>query len=222
MMGLVGCNMPAASQATATADPAIMAATISAAQTEAVQTVYAQLTQSAALTPSVTPTVPSTATPLPTIAPLPAIATQQPQAPAAPAASNPPSGGNVPVQPAPTAAPTITSTPSAYQCSITSLSPSAGATYDEGEDFDLNVTIKNTGTETWSGDNMDFDYISGAEFQEDADAVDMPNDVKPGDSVDLTVDMAASEDPGDYTAVWGLVYSGTAFCNVTLSITIED
>lgn len=208
LVGLMGCNTPAASEATPTINATMVAGTVSVAQTEAVQSVYTQLTQSAALNP--------TATALPPTATLPPVQTQTP-APILPTATK----VYIPAKITGTPAPTITPTQGPLQCSITKLTPAEGTALVKGVDFDFNVTLKNIGTEKWSADNIDFSYISGAEFHKNDGVIDLPEDVDPDDTVDLVVDMLAKTEPGVQTAVWGLRYSGSTFCTVTLSVTVK-
>jgi hypothetical protein len=207
-LSLLGCNALAtvaptavASPTTApTVDPQIFASTVSAAKTEAVATAYAQLTEAV------------TATPLPS---------DTPQVTETPTFT--------PVLPTPTAtrtlAPfwtaTVIATQADYQCSITSLSPKSGDSITKDADFDLAVTLKNTGAKKWSTDNVDFRYLSGTKFQKKANAIDLPSNVDTGDSIDLVVDMVASTDTGTHDASWGLVNGSTTFCTVNISVKVK-
>ena len=205
-ISMLGCNAlaPAAPTTTAspttapTVDPLIFASTVSAARTESVATAYAQLTQAV------------TATPLPS---------DTPQATD--------TSTMTPVPPTPTATKTylplftLTPTQGAYQCSITSLNPTSGASLTMGSDFDLNVTLKNTGTENWSTDNIDFKYLSGSKFQKKVDAINLPSNVDVGDSINLVVDMLANTDTGEHDASWGLVDGSTVFCTVNIRVNVK-
>jgi len=207
-LSLVGCNalatatptLAATATTVPTVDPQIFASTVSAARTESVATAYAQLTESVTATPLPSDTAPATETPTFT-----------------------------PVPPTPTAtrtlAPlwtvTVIATQSDYQCSITSQSPKSGESLTKDSDFDLAVTLKNTGTEKWSTDNVDFRYLSGAKFQKKVNAIDLPSNVDTGDSIDLVVDMKASTDTGTHDASWGLVNGSTTFCTVNIHVNVK-
>jgi hypothetical protein len=207
VIALASCSPLRAEPATPTIDSQMITSTVAAVQTEAVQSAYDQLTQTAAAAPTDTPTPQATDTPLPTETPVPT------QAPVIlPTAT---------FAPPATQRPTSSPTQSAYQCSITSLKPAAGASINEGTDFDLNVTFKNIGTETWDDNAIDFKYLSGAKFQDSADAVDLSEAVSPDDSISLVVDMVAKTGTGTQSATWGLVRSGASFCNVTISINVK-
>ena len=203
LLSLLGCNAQATAAPTIaapTVDPQVFASTVSAAKTEAVQTVYAQLTQAA------TPTQPPTNTPTPT-----ETSTMTPVPPTL-----------VPTKVIVLAwTSTVSPTQGAYQCSITSLAPKSGETLAKESDFDLAVTLKNIGTEEWSTDNVDFKYLSGAKFQKRVDALDLPSNVAPGDSIDLIVDMTANTGTGVHDAAWGLALSSTPFCTVNIHVNIK-
>lgn len=207
LLTLLGCNAQATATPTIaapttvpTVDPQIFASTVSAARTEAVQTVYEQLTQAV------------TSTPLPTDTPQPTdTATMTP----------------VPPTLTPTKiivyAPTFTVVPTqgAYQCSISNLSPAYGDSLTSGADFDLAVTLDNIGTKEWSTDNIDFKYLSGAKFQKKVDGIDLPSNVDPGDSIHLVIDMTATTGTGVQNASWGLVFGSTPFCVVNIQVNVK-
>jgi len=207
-LSLLGCNAlatvaptTAASPTTApTVDPQILASTVSAAKTDAVATAYAQLTQAVTATPLPSDTPQATETP--TITPVtPTLTATRTLAPLWTA--------------------TVLATQADYECSITSLAPKSGESITKGSDFDLAVTLKNTGTEKWSTDNIDFRYLSGSKFQKKVDAIDLPSNVDTGDSIDLVVDMTANTDTGTHDASWGLVNGSTTFCTVNISVKVK-
>jgi hypothetical protein len=212
---LTGCSTPTP-VATQTIDPQIIAGTVSAAETEAVQTVYHQLTESAALTPTVTNTplptntLPPTETPAVTVTPL-VIVT-------ATSTALPPTATIVYV---PTSTATLKPRSQAYQCSVVSRKPADGAQMTPGSDFDFKVTLKNTGKNTWKTGTVDFEYMNGDEFQKRDDFVDLPNDVAPGESVSLIVDMTTKNMTGIKSTVWGLYNGEEDFCDVSLSLLIK-
>ena len=208
---LAGCGpLAGAPSSTSTVDSQMITSTVAAIQTEAAQSVFATLTQEAALTPSATETPMPTDTPQVTDTPLPTLAPTL--APIPPTAT---------VGIPPTQRPTASPTQGAYQCTITSLKPASGTSLNEGSDFDLNVTLKNIGSEKWDDNSIDFKYLSGAKFQDSADAVDLSAAVDPGDSITLIVDMVAKTGTGTQTATWGLVRSGASFCNVTITVNVK-
>ena len=207
-LSLVGCNavatvapaIAAPSTAVPTVDPQIFASTVSAARTESVATAYAQLTESVTATPLPSDTAQATETP--TFTPVPPTPT-------------------VTRTLAPLWTVTVIATQSDYQCSITSQSPKSGESLTNGSDFDLAVTLKNTGTQNWSTDNIDFRYLSGTKFQKKVDAIDLPSNVDTGDSISLVVDMVAGTDTGTHDASWGLVNGSTSFCTVNIHVNVK-
>jgi hypothetical protein len=206
LMSLLGCNAQAS--AVATVDPQVYVNTVSAAKTEAVQSAYLQLTQTAAARPSATFTQMPTNTPE-------ATKTATMTMTAVPATLVPTRMITL------TQAPTVEPTQGAYQCSITRLEPKSGAALTKGTDFDLSVTLKNIGTEKWLGDTVDFKYLSGTKFQKKVDALDLPADVEPGNSIELVIDMVAPNKTETLGASWGLVRSSASFCTVNISVNVK-
>ncbi|MHC1781549.1 MAG: hypothetical protein AB9891_02085 [Anaerolineaceae bacterium] len=217
---IMGCNLPTSLLPTATPAAAEetedIFATISAAQTQAVDAAFQSLTQTSvsyhaatvtlrsSATSNVTSTPVASFTPPPTITPMPPIT-------------------NTPVQPAApivvvTSAPSLTPTKSAYQCKITSISPSYNQHLTNGVDFDFRVTLENTGTETWEGGDNDFKYISGAQFQTSVDTLDLKTDVDPGGEVSFVIDMAATTGTGTQSTRWRL----GDFCTVYMGIYVTE
>ncbi len=209
IIALPACNIPQTGVLpTPTADTKIIEETIAAVSTSVVQTAWADLTAQALLNPSATSTTAPTETPAAT-----ATSTNTPLPPPTLAPTN----TFIP----PTAAPTLTFTPSAYTCQVTALNPARNATITKGGDFDLNVTLKNIGTSTWDANNIDFRYLSGAKFQESKDALDLPKEVKPGETVNFIIDMIANTDTGTQSATWSLVQNGSNFCTITIQIVVQ-
>ena len=205
LVALAGCNLPAMglphASASSTATANAMVATVAAAQTEAVQSVYQTLTQAAGLTPSATLSA-LTATAQPTLkskTKLAATATKKAAA---------------------TKAPSPTVNP--YHCFITSVSPLSGSSISKGKNFDLKVTFRNDGSETWTPATVDFVYLSGPKFQKSSSTVKLTGDILPGQSVKLVVDMTANSSRGTQAINWALEQgSGAFFCYVGITVTIK-
>jgi len=123
--------------------------------------------------------------------------------------------------PTSTETPTATASPTsaAYQCEVVSSFPAAGATFTQGGDFDGRWTLKNVGTEVWEA-GVDLVYRSGTKFQAGNDAVDLPNAVATGASVEVIVDMFAPREPGTYETFWALRKDSTYFCELRLVIKV--
>lgn len=183
--------------------------TFSAIQTEAAQTVVANMTSSA---PSATPAViTSTATEVPpteTTAPTdtPAV-TNTPLPPTATPSRTP-----VPW----TATPYTTPTSSTYNCTVTDFSPKSSNKLTAGVDFDGRWTVTNTGSKSWLASEVDFRYIGGTKFQTKGDTFDLKADVASGSSYTVIVDMIAPKEPGWYAATWAIVRGSQNICNLNL------
>ena len=160
--------------------------------TEIASTVQAQLTQAAALTPSATPTLEATATPT-----------------------------KIPVTPTPTG-PTSTPTKTPYP------TLPAGATSKDNSKFSADVTIpdgtqvkpgetfvktwrfKNTGSTTWSKD-YHLEYLEGLTAVNSVVAILLPEEVKPGDMIEISATFTAPATAGTYTSWWRLYTANGAF-----------
>ncbi len=200
---VAGCTAPLPS----TPDPTLIANEVNAARTEAAQTVVAQLTADAPLTPTATevpPTeTPTTPPPTETIPPLPTIAPTS--------------------TPFPTISyPTWTPTPTDYQCQIVSQSPSPGKYVSPHADLDARWTVKNSGTETWESSVTDYYYSSGSDIHKFDDRFDLPEDVEPGDEVDIIVDIDVPGLEGNYTETWVIGMGGNGFCTMTFTINVVE
>ncbi len=201
-MLLSGCNAFAPGAAP-TPNPASQQATIDAAITQAMQTVSADLTSTAAVLPPA-----STSTTAPT---------QEPTAtftPAATATLFVPTSTRVPVTPKPTA----TATPAAYSCELKSTSPAAGTKLTINVDFDASWVVKNNGTKSWELGLLDLQYVDGTKMQSKGDIFDVSTVVAPDKETTLIVDMDAPATAGKYTATWALTMDGKTLCKLPVSI----
>lgn len=196
----VGCT-PAPTQ-TPTMDEQALAETLQVARTEAAQTVVAEITADALRNPSATPTN----TPLPTMT-----------------ATSLPTNTPVPVLPTATPRPviTITNTPAAYQCAVELQVPEFGKDFPPRADFDAKWVVKNTGIETWDASGMDYFYSSGARMEKHGDRFDLPKTVKPGETVEIVVDMLAPADAGRYTTTWAIGQGGITACFMSVTIDVQ-
>lgn len=165
------------------AAPAVPTADPEALLTQAAATVAVQLTQRAALTPS---PLPPTATTAPTnTQPPPAV---QPTLP--PAATN---------TPAPTSAPAQGKDAGSFVSDVT-IPDGTGAA--PGVVFDKVWRIKNTGETTWTT-SYTLNWVDGDKMGA-PDSVSMPNDVRPGETVDITIKLTAPAKAGSYQTFFRL------------------
>jgi len=149
-------------------------------RTEVAATVWAEVTQAILLTPSSTPLPSPTATTLPT-ATLARSATPTASATAA----------------------LITGTPGAgtvNQAQWVSQSVADDSVFAPGEPFSMTWTIKNAGTSTWTAGYM-LRFFSGNAFGAPNENL-IGQDVLPGGTIDITIQMTAPTTPGDYRSDW--------------------
>lgn len=176
---LSACNMPAGQASTPTKDAAAII-------TEAAMTVAAQLTQSAGLTPS-----PTTAPEQP--------ATAQPN-PAATATIATPSS---PVSDTPTPKPIPgTSTKPDAASFVEDVTVPDGTVAIPGSVFVKTWRIKNTGTTTWSP-AYSLVWVEGDKMG-GPDAIPLPHEARPGETVDISVNLTAPIKPGTYQTFFRL------------------
>ncbi len=153
--------------------------------TQVYQTVQARLTEAIALTQA----QPATATPAPSDTPTPPAATE-------------------------TSAPPETATPQAPTASLTAQCDQAapGSPIDitipddtemyPGQTFVKTWRLVNTGTCTWTSDYAAV-WFSGEQMGAPA-SIPLPGSVAPGESVDISVEMTAPQEPGAYQSNWKL------------------
>lgn len=162
-------------------------ATISADQvlTQAAGTVSVELTQMAALTPSPLPATPTTAA---TQTPLPSPTVAAPTLPAA-----------VTNTPVPTALPEGSNDAASF---VTDVTVPDGTGAAPGAAFDKVWRIKNTGVTTWT-QAYSLVYIDG-ERMGAPDSIPMPKDVRPGETVDISVKLTAPAKTGSFQTFFRL------------------
>jgi hypothetical protein len=156
---------------------------------QAAATVAVQLTMSAALTPSPAPT--ETRAPTNTLPP-PTLPADQPAAP--PAVTNTPAPAN----------PSSTNQDGASF--VDDVTIPDGTNFASGAVFDKTWRIKNTGKTTWTT-SYALVFIDG-ERMNSPDSVSMPKEVKPGETVDITVRLTAPTKTGTFQTFFRLRNAG--------------
>jgi hypothetical protein len=107
-----------------------------------------------------------------------------------------------------------------YSCDVLSVSPAYGATFNTRDNFDATWKVKNTGSKTWDRNSVDFIYSSGDQFHK-VTGYDLQDDVSPGSTTTLGVDMVAPKTAGSYTTYWTLRVGDSTFCKVSVSIVVK-
>lgn len=154
-------------------------------RTQVAGTVQAGLTQTAAAKPTSTPTN----TPEPTSTPTVATATLSVTS---------------------TIAATATATNLAAPDMAEVIGVSPIATFAPGQEFSVTWTVKNTGNNTWTANYLARCYTTAYCFG--GQTVNFGKDVKPGETVDLTINFKAPSTTGDHNTLWALTNAnGTNF-----------
>jgi len=146
--------------------------------TAAAQTANAKLTEIAAITPT---------QPLPTLSPTSPLPTATNTATlAATTATQPPIVGGA-----------------ADQLEfVTDVTVPDGTSFRPGETFKKTWRLKNIGTSTWTT-AYQLVFTSGAQMGGPS-STPLPNQVPPGQTIDLSLDLTAPDDPGNYFGFWML------------------
>jgi hypothetical protein len=107
-----------------------------------------------------------------------------------------------------------------YSCQVISVSPSNGTSFNPRDDFDATWRVRNNGTKDWDRNSTDFYYLSGSKIHKVA-GYDLSQDVDTGETINLSADMQAPKDSGNYTTTWTLRVGDRTFCNVSLTINVR-
>lgn len=108
-----------------------------------------------------------------------------------------------------------------YACKLLSQKPKDWTKMQRRHIFDATWTVRNTGSKNWGKNSIDFKYISGTKMHTYGDAYDLAQDVGPGKSITLIVDMISPKEKGYYTAVWGLFRGSKSFCKLSITINVN-
>jgi hypothetical protein len=186
--------MPVLLAACQPAAPAVPTPDPEALITEAAATVAVQLTQFALLTPSPAPT--NTPAPTSTPPPPPTATANQPAPPPAAATNTPPPAGN----------PGSSADNASF---VDDVTVPDGTAIAPGAVFDKVWRIKNTGQTTWTT-GYTLVFIDG-ERMGSPDSIAMPREVKPGETIDISVRLTAPVKTGTFQTFYRLRTSGGQF-----------
>ena len=192
-------------------------------ETQVAEQVAATLTQIALNQPTVTmtspPVVPATEIPSPTITPLPPTESLPILEPASPTPIPPSPTSTIPA-PTVTIKPSSTATPLPFACQVVKQVPEDGKIFKPDTDFDAIWTVKNVGAALWEETDVDYRYKSGDKIHQ-IEIYDLSKSTKPGESVDLLVDMKAPDKEGKYKTTWVLGRGDHLICTLTLEINVK-
>jgi hypothetical protein len=96
-----------------------------------------------------------------------------------------------------------------------------GTKFNAGASFTKSWRLKNTGTCTWNT-NYKLVFVDGNKMS-GPDSVKLNSHIKPGESVDILVDLKAPTKPGTYTGYWKLqADDGSKFAQVYVKIIVPS
>ena len=140
-----------------------------------------------------------------------------------------PTATPVPVQPTLTPFPTVTPyviAPSSggttttytpeYDCTMTVRKPADNTVLRPNDDFDINWTLKNTGTATWAA-GTDINYNAGPSLSATT-FLQITGAVAPGESVSFILDATAPSKEGSYIMNWKIQ---GGFCYPYMAIIVK-
>lgn len=219
----VACSTPQAAPATPTMDA-------NGIYTQAAQTVQAGIDQ----TNAVKPTVPPTETPAPTSTMDPVISaglTSTAKAVLQPGtAATPTLGAGQPTlsltkqATLPVATVAVVAPPpkaSGDKAELVGQSPTDGASVQKAATFTNTIVLKNIGTTTWST-RYALVFYAGDQMGSPND-FNMPNEVKPGETVKLVFDMKAPDSTGKKKVIWAVRNAdGVNFYDLWLEMNITE
>lgn len=120
----------------------------------------------------------------------------------------------------PTATVGITPSPAAaLDCQLVAQSVVNGTEFHPREPFSNDWLLLNTGSAPWVPGNVDFAYTGGTRMNLST-VVQLRQNVPPGNTVSLNVDMRAPSKPSDYTTFWSLRRGTDYFCRANLTISV--
>ena len=105
-------------------------------------------------------------------------------------------------------------------CRLISRNPANNQVFDPKIDFDARWVVENKSGNTWDSNNVDYVYLSGTKMHQKP-AYDLSQNVVPGESVTIIVDMVAPKNVGTYSTTWILRSSQTEFCRFSISIVVK-
>lgn len=126
--------------------------------------------------------------------------------------------------PQPTTSPTTgtaTPVPVANSCTVLSVTKTAPNPMGTYYDFDTVWEVKNTSNKTWELSTVDYKYINGTKLHIYESSYDLNTVVKPGEKVNIRVDMNAPALPGTYISNWAMVEGNTVLCYLPVSINVR-
>ena len=86
-----------------------------------------------------------------------------------------------------------------YACDIIRLRPTAYAEYHRGQEFDIKMTVVNTGTMSWY-QGFDLKYAGGT-VMTTTTHIELPA-MDPGDRYEMVLDATAPSEYGNQTMTW--------------------
>jgi uncharacterized protein YraI len=134
---------------------------------------------------------------------------------------------SVPVVEASAPPPTVETTPApppaTAGCVIVSQNPVDYTQIAAGTGFATTWVLQNTGTGTWTANDVDVRYVGAVNnelMHEGSDVYDLAIDVPSGSTYDFGVSMIAPSSSGSYGEMWEIGMGSTSLCQFYIYITV--
>lgn len=112
--------------------------------------------------------------------------------------------------------PTATPIPLKYTCALINKKPKNGSEFGKNNEFDIKMTVINTGTRTWPV-GIDVKFVSGTNFA-GVKRIEIPKALQPGQTYDIVLDAKAPDKKGYYMMTW---FVDGPMCYASVSINVK-
>lgn len=120
--------------------------------------------------------------------------------------------------------PMTESSTAGYSCQLIAQKPEDWRVMRSRTTFDVQWTLKNTGSKVWGIHGVDVKFRGGfpvgTKIHTGPDLFDLPKKVGPGQRITLLMDMTAPKKNGDYVDNWGLYLGSTVFCKFYIALSV--
>jgi len=107
-----------------------------------------------------------------------------------------------------------------WDCAIIGSSPRNAVPVSPRQKFTIFVSLKNTGTRTWTNNGVDFVYRGG--FRHIGTRIqDLPDTIVPGNSITLKIQFEAPKKLGLYRSNWSLQVGNHPFCGLRVAFEVK-
>ena len=112
--------------------------------------------------------------------------------------------------------------PEALECVLVEQSPLDYTVQETGADFDMEWTVVNTGSDSWTTNVAQFVRAGQTgELHADEDSFAVDDDVQPGESLTVSAPATAPDVAGTYGELWEINANGSVVCQFWMIINVR-